>query len=78
MLGTASSAQNVGPLSAIGVGAYIVVSGLWASPVGGTSMNPARSLGRRLLGRADRRFGRIPRACQAPPRQDVPIPQNWP
>ncbi|WP_407646172.1 aquaporin [Actinacidiphila oryziradicis] len=45
ILGTASSAQNVGPLSAIGVGAYIVVAGLWASPVGGASMNPARSLG---------------------------------
>ncbi|TJZ93568.1 MIP/aquaporin family protein, partial [Actinacidiphila oryziradicis] len=28
ILGTASSAQNVGPLSAIGVGAYIVVAGL--------------------------------------------------
>lgn len=45
ILGTASSAQNLGPLSAVGVGAYIVLAGLWASPVSGASMNPARSLG---------------------------------
>jgi aquaporin Z len=45
ILGTASGAQNVGPLSAVGVGAYIVLAGLWASPVSGASMNPARSLG---------------------------------
>lgn len=45
VLGTASSAQNLGPLSAVGVGAYIAVAGLWASPVSGASMNPARSLG---------------------------------
>jgi len=45
VLGTASTAQNVGPLSAVGVGGYIVLAGLWASPVSGASMNPARSLG---------------------------------
>jgi aquaporin Z len=45
ILGTASRAQNLGPLSAIGVGAYIVLAGLWASPVSGASMNPARSFG---------------------------------
>jgi aquaporin Z len=44
ILGTASSAQNVGPLSAIAVGAYIALAGLWASPISGTSMNPVRSL----------------------------------
>jgi aquaporin Z len=50
ILGTASSAQNVGPLSAVGVGAYIALAGLWASPVSGASMNPARSLGPALAG----------------------------
>jgi len=50
VLGTASTAQNLGPLSAVGVGAYITVAGLWASPVTGASMNPARSLGPALLG----------------------------
>ena len=49
ILGTASSAQNVGPLSAVGVGAYIVLAGLWAGPVSGASMNPARSLGPALV-----------------------------
>jgi aquaporin Z len=44
ILGTASSAQNVGPLSAIAVGGYIALAGLWASPISGTSMNPVRSL----------------------------------
>jgi aquaporin Z len=45
ILGTASSAQNVGPLSAIAVAGYIVLAGLWSSPVSGASMNPARSFG---------------------------------
>lgn len=45
ILGTASRAQNLGPLSAIGVGAYIILAGLWSSPVSGASMNPARSFG---------------------------------
>jgi aquaporin Z len=43
ILGTASKAQNVGPISALGVSGYIVLAGLWASPVSGASMNPARS-----------------------------------
>jgi aquaporin Z len=45
ILGTASTAQNLGPLSALGVGGYIALAGLWASPVSGASMNPARSVG---------------------------------
>jgi aquaporin Z len=49
ILGTASRAQNVGSLSAIAVGAYVVLAGLWASPVSGASMNPARSFGPDLL-----------------------------
>jgi aquaporin Z len=44
ILGTASSAQNIGALSAFGVAAYIALAGLWASAVSGASMNPARSL----------------------------------
>ncbi len=49
ILGTASTAQNIGALSAFGVGAYIVLSGLWAGPVSGASMNPARSFGPDLV-----------------------------
>ncbi|HXK15227.1 MAG TPA: aquaporin [Gaiellaceae bacterium] len=45
ILGTASRAQNVGHLSAVAVGGYIVLAGLWSSPISGASMNPARSLG---------------------------------
>lgn len=45
ILGTASGAQNVGPLSAIGVAGYIALAGLWSSPLSGASMNPVRSLG---------------------------------
>jgi aquaporin Z len=48
ILGTASTAQNVGPLSAIAVGGYIILAGLWSSPVSGASMNPARSFGPEL------------------------------
>lgn len=49
VLGTASSAQNLGSLSALGVAAYIALAGLWASPVSGASMNPARSLAPALI-----------------------------
>jgi aquaporin Z len=45
ILGTASKAQNIGPLAALAVGGYIVLAGLWAAPVSGASMNPARSFG---------------------------------
>jgi len=50
ILGTASGAQNVGTLSAIAVGAYIALAGLWASPISGASMNPARTFGPALVG----------------------------
>ena len=49
ILGTASAAQNVGAIAAIGVGAYIALAGLWAAPVSGASMNPARSFGPALV-----------------------------
>src|SRR3954469_9511741 len=49
ILGTASSAQNVGTLSAVAVGGYIVLAGLWSSPISGASMNPARSFGPALV-----------------------------
>jgi aquaporin Z len=49
ILGTASRSQNLGPLSALGVGAYIVLAGLWSSPISGASMNPARSFGPDLV-----------------------------
>jgi aquaporin Z len=49
ILGTASGAQNVGALAAIGVGGYIALAGLWASPLSGASMNPARTFGPDLV-----------------------------
>ena len=49
ILGTASGAQQVGALAAIGVGSYIALAGLWGAPVSGASMNPARSLGPALV-----------------------------
>jgi aquaporin Z len=49
ILGTASTAQNVGRVAALGVGGYIALAGLWAAPVSGTSMNPARSFGPALV-----------------------------
>jgi aquaporin Z len=49
ILGTASAAQNVGATAAVAVGGYIALAGLWAAPVSGVSMNPARSFGPALV-----------------------------
>jgi len=49
ILGTASGAQQLGAIAALGVGGYIALAGLWGSPVSGASMNPARSLGPALV-----------------------------
>jgi aquaporin Z len=45
ILGTASGAQNVGVIGALGIGGYIALAGLWGSPISGASMNPARTFG---------------------------------
>jgi aquaporin Z len=49
ILGTASGAQNIGIIGAIGVGGYIALAGLWGSPISGASMNPARTFGPDLI-----------------------------
>ena len=50
ILGTASGAQNIGIIAALGVGAYIALAGLWGSPISGASMNPARTFAPDLVG----------------------------
>jgi aquaporin Z len=50
ILGTASGAQNLGVIGALGVGSYIALAGLWGSPISGASMNPARTFGPDLVG----------------------------
>lgn len=49
ILGTASGAQNLGVIGALGVGGYIALAGLWGSPISGASMNPARTFGPDLI-----------------------------
>ncbi len=49
ILGTASGAQQLGPVAAFGVGGFIALAGLFGAPVSGASMNPARSLGPALV-----------------------------
>ena len=50
ILGTASGAKNIGTNAALAVGAYVAVAGMWAAPIAGASMNPARSFGPALVG----------------------------
>ena len=49
ILGTATRYSLVGPNAALAVGATIALCGLFAAPISGASMNPARSLGPALL-----------------------------
>src|SRR6185437_9061906 len=49
ILGTASGAQQIGPLAAIAVGSFIALAGLIGAKISGASMNPARSLGPALV-----------------------------
>ena len=49
VLGTASGAQQLGTIAALGVGSFIALAGLFGAPVSGASMNPARSLGPALV-----------------------------
>lgn len=49
ILGTASHSGFLGPNAAIPVGSYIALAGLWAAPLTGASMNPARSIGPDLV-----------------------------
>lgn len=49
ILGTATRAKVVGPNAAIAVGGTVALAGLFAGPISGASMNPARSLGPALV-----------------------------
>src|SRR5438105_3874705 len=49
ILGTAAGARNIGANGAIAVGGYIALAGLWAAPISGASMNPARSIAPDLM-----------------------------
>ena len=50
ILGTASGARNVGANGALAIGGYIGLVSVWAAPVTGASMNPARSLAPDVVG----------------------------
>jgi aquaporin Z len=52
ILGTATRHRVVGANAAVAVGATVALCGLFAGPVSGASMNPARSLGPALVGAA--------------------------
>ncbi len=49
ILATAANAKVVGPNAALAVGATVALDGLFAGPISGASMNPARSFGPAVL-----------------------------
>lgn len=49
ILGTATRNAQIGPNAALAVGSTIALCGLFAGPISGASMNPARSLGPALV-----------------------------
>ena len=50
ILNTATGHRSIGHNAAIAVGATVALLGLFASPVSGASMNPARTLGPDIAG----------------------------
>lgn len=50
ILNTATGYRSIGHNAALAVGATIALLGLFASPISGASMNPARSLGPAIVG----------------------------
>jgi aquaporin Z len=50
ILNTATGHRSIGHNAAIAVGATVALLGLFASPVSGSSMNPARTLGPDIVG----------------------------
>jgi MIP family channel proteins len=46
---TATDTQGIGKLAPFAIGATILLGALWAGPISGASMNPARSLGPALV-----------------------------
>jgi aquaporin Z len=50
ILNTATGGRSIGHNAAIAVGATIALLGLFASPISGSSMNPARTLGPDIVG----------------------------
>jgi aquaporin Z len=50
ILNTAKGSRSIGHNAAIAVGSTVALLGLFASPISGASMNPARSLGPDIVG----------------------------
>jgi aquaporin Z len=50
ILHTATGYRSIGHNAALAVGATVALLGLFASPISGASMNPARSLGPDIIG----------------------------
>ncbi len=49
IVAVATDTRAVGQLAALAIGATVALDALWAGPISGASMNPARSLGPALL-----------------------------
>jgi glycerol uptake facilitator-like aquaporin len=49
IMAVATDTRAVGELAAVAIGGTVALNAMWAGPVSGASMNPARSFGPALL-----------------------------
>ena len=80
ILGVATGSREKGPTAGLAIGGTVALAALFAGPICGASMNPARSLGPRSRRRAalgPLAVHRRPRPGRSPRRRRLPLHTFW-